>query len=274
MRHLGETFDIHGGGMDLIFPHHENEIAQSCGATGKEFARYWVHNGFVQINQEKMSKSLGNFFTIREIFQKSEWPESVTGEMLRYFLLSTHYRSPLDFSDQSLAEAKNALNGFYDLFERLKEPAPAHGAADEQIRDATIRARQAFVEAMDDDLNTPNAVAALQKLRGESNKALEAGLSAEMRHVVRQEFRTLGLVLGLLQPEYWQFKSRLQQVPSDIGGEAPIGLSDEEIAGKIAARLDAKKAKNYKLADQLRAELASNGITLEDRPDGTSRWKR
>ena len=102
MKHLGETFDIHGGGMDLIFPHHENEIAQSCGATGKEFARYWIHNGFVQINQEKMSKSLGNFFTIREIFEKSKWPEAETGEMLRYFLLGTHYHSPLDFSDQSL----------------------------------------------------------------------------------------------------------------------------------------------------------------------------
>ena len=119
MRHLGETFDIHGGGMDLIFPHHENEIAQSCGATGKEFARYWIHNGFVQINQEKMSKSLGNFFTIREIFEKSPWPQEETGEMLRYFLLGTHYRSPLDFSDQSLQEAKNALDGFYDLFQRL-----------------------------------------------------------------------------------------------------------------------------------------------------------
>jgi len=161
--------------MDLIFPHHENEIAQSCGATGKEFARYWVHNGFVQINQEKMSKSLGNFFTIREIFEKSEWPESVTSEMLRYFLLSTHYRSPLDFSDQSLNEAKNGLNGFYDLFERLKESAPPQGAADEQMREAMTRARQAFVDAMDDDLNTPNAVAALQKLRGETNKALEIG---------------------------------------------------------------------------------------------------
>ena len=110
MRHLGETFDIHGGGMDLIFPHHENEIAQSCGATGKEFARYWIHNGFVQINHEKMSKSLGNFFTIREIFEKSEWPEAETGEMLRYFLLGTQYRSPLDFSDKSIEEAKNALN--------------------------------------------------------------------------------------------------------------------------------------------------------------------
>ncbi|HRC22858.1 MAG: cysteine--tRNA ligase [Nitrospira sp.] len=274
MRHLGETFDIHGGGMDLIFPHHENEIAQSCGATGKEFARYWVHNGFVQINQEKMSKSLGNFFTIREIFQKSEWSDTVTGEMLRYFLLSTHYRSPLDFSDQSLNEAKNALNGFYDLFERLNESAPAHGAADQQMQESTMRARAAFVAAMDDDLNTPNAVAALQTLRGEANKALEVGLSGEMRRVVRQEFRVLGIVLGLLQTDTWRFKSQRQQ-PSSGGAEASTDtLSDEDIADKLAARLAAKRSKNYQLADQLRAELASHGITIEDRPDGTSRWKR
>jgi cysteinyl-tRNA synthetase len=274
MRHLGETFDIHGGGMDLIFPHHENEIAQSCGATGKEFARYWVHNGFVQINQEKMSKSLGNFFTIREIFQKSEWSDTVTGEMLRYFLLSTHYRSPLDFSDQSLNEAKNALNGFYDLFERLNESAPAHGAADQQMQESTMRARAAFVAAMDDDLNTPNALAALQTLRGEANKALEVGLSGEMRRVVRQEFRVLGIVLGLLQTDTWRFKSQRQQ-PSSGGAEASTDtLSDEDIADKLAARLAAKRSKNYQLADQLRAELASHGITIEDRPDGTSRWKR
>ena len=282
MRHLGETFDIHGGGMDLIFPHHENEIAQSCGATGKEFARYWVHNGFVQINQEKMSKSLGNFFTIREIFQKSDWPDFVTGEMLRYFLLSTHYRSPLDFSDQTLAEAKNALNGFYDLFERLKESAPAHGAADEQIREATIRARQAFVEAMDDDLNTPNAVAALQKLRGESNKALEAGLSTEMRHVVRQEFQTLGAVLGLLQPDSWQFNSKF--ISKRVGDSVPVGieeragarvvLSDTDIEQYLLERNEARKTKDFTRADDIRKRLAQNGITIEDRPDGTSRWKR
>jgi cysteinyl-tRNA synthetase len=233
-----------------------------------------VHNGFVQINQEKMSKSLGNFFTIREIFEKSEWPESVTSEMLRYFLLSTHYRSPLDFSDQSLNEAKNGLNGFYDLFERLKESAPPQGAADEQMREAMTRARQAFVDAMDDDLNTPNAVAALQKLRGETNKALEIGLSGEMRHVIRQEFQALGTVIGLLQSDHWQFKRQLRPAGSGVDGESNMALSDEDIAGKIAARLDAKKVKNYKLADQLRAELASHGVTIEDRPDGTSRWKR
>ena len=274
MRHLGETFDIHGGGMDLIFPHHENEIAQSCGATGKEFARYWVHNGFVQINQEKMSKSVGNFFTIREIFDKSEWPDAVTGEMLRYFLLSTHYRSPLDFSDQSLAEAKNALNGFYDLFERLKESAPAQGAADQQMREATTRTRQAFVDAMDDDLNTPNAVAALQKLRGQANKALDGGLSAEMRQAVRNEFCSLGAVLGLLQSDRWQFKSQKPHESQVAPGVPTKALSDEEIAEKIAARLAAKQSRDYKLADQLRSELASHGIIIEDRPDGTSRWKR
>ena len=274
MRHLGETFDIHGGGMDLIFPHHENEIAQSCGATGKEFARYWVHNGFVQINHEKMSKSLGNFFTIREIFSASEWPESITGEMLRYFLLSTHYRSPLDFSDQSLREAKGALNGFYDLFDRLNEPASNHDSADEQMRGLLTRTRQAFADAMDDDLNTPNAVAALQKLRGESNKAVEAGLSDEMRQTVRQEFRALGAVLGLLQLDHWQFKPQLQEAMPDAQNKNLAPLSEADIAGKIAARLEAKKSKNYGLADQLRAELASHGITIEDRPDGTSRWKR
>jgi cysteinyl-tRNA synthetase len=274
MRHLGETFDIHGGGMDLIFPHHENEIAQSCGATGKEFARYWVHNGFVQINHEKMSKSLGNFFTIREIFSASEWPASVTGEVLRYFLLSTHYRGPLDFSDQSLREAKGALNGFYDLFERLNESAPNRNVADGSMREVLMRTREAFGEAMDDDLNTSNAVAALQKLRGETNKAMEAGLSGEMRQAVRQEFRALGAVLGLLQADSWQFKPQLQPASPDGQGEKTVPLSEADIAGKIEARIEAKRVKNYKLADQLRAELASHGITIEDRPDGTSRWKR
>ena len=171
-------------------------------------------------------------------------------------------------------EAKNALNGFYDLFERLKESAPLQGAADEQMREAMMRARQAFVDAMDDDLNTPNAVAALQKLRGEANKALEIGLSGEMRHVIRQEFQALGTVIGLLQSDHWQFKRHLRPAGSGVDGESNMALSDEDIAGKIAARLDAKKVKNYKLADQLRAELASHGVTIEDRPDGTSRWKR
>ena len=210
IKYLGETFDIHGGGMDLIFPHHENEIAQSSGATGKEFARYWIHNGFVQINQEKMSKSLGNFFTIREIFEKSEWPEAETGEMLRYFLLGTHYRSPLDFSDRSLQEAKNALDGFYDLFTRLNE-SEDRATADKRLMAAIAERKVAFRDAMDDDFNTPVAIAVLQRLKSDVNKLLSQGLSTEARKIAREEFRSLGNNLGLFQLENWQFRYRTPQ---------------------------------------------------------------
>jgi cysteinyl-tRNA synthetase len=287
MRHLGETFDIHGGGMDLIFPHHENEIAQSCGATGKEFARYWVHNGFVQINQEKMSKSLGNFFTIREIFQKSKWPEAETGEMLRYFLLGTHYRSPLDFSDKSIEEAKNALNGFYDLFTRLKE-SEDRVTADKELTGVIERCKVAFCEAMDDDFNTPVAIAELQRLKGDVNKLLSQGLSTEARKIARMEFRLLGNNLGLLQLDKWQFVGGIVVTPGvvsltlttfaptvTVGQVSPeIELSEDQIEQQIAERLDAKKKKDFARADEIRKSLASHGIVIEDKPDGTSRWKR
>lgn len=280
IKHLGETFDIHGGGMDLIFPHHENEIAQSCGATGKEFARYWIHNGFVQINKEKMSKSLGNFFTIREIFEKSEWPEDVTGEILRYFLLSTHYHGPLDFSDQALNEAKNTLNGFYDLLvKRLAEPEQ-NSTADRELEGAVERCKLAFQAAMDDDFNTPGALAAFQGLKADINKLLSQGLSTEARQIARQAFRSIGNVLGLFQLDTWQFNPRQisysEQNPS--AGSAPLfataALSDAEIEQKVAERADAKKKKDFKRADAIRTELASQGIIIEDKPDGTSRWKR
>jgi cysteinyl-tRNA synthetase len=267
MKHLGETFDIHGGGMDLIFPHHENEIAQSCGATGKEFARYWIHNGFVQINQEKMSKSLGNFFTIREIFEKSEWSQEITGEALRYFLLTNHYRSPLDFSDQGLREAKYALDGFYDLFNRLKETAKTEGQATEKLATVIERTRLAFEQAMDDDFNTPAAVAELQGLRSEVNKLLEAGLSTKAREQARQLFRFLGSIMGLFQLEEWRFNVDL----SDIGVK---GLTEEQIKSKIEERNEARRRKDFKRADEIRQFLKSNDIIIEDRPDGTTRWKR
>ncbi|TKB55226.1 MAG: cysteine--tRNA ligase [Nitrospira sp.] len=301
MKHLGETFDIHGGGMDLIFPHHENEIAQSCGATGKEFARYWAHNGFVQINREKMSKSLGNFFTIREIFEKSRWPEAETGEMLRYFLLGTHYRSPLDFSDQSLLEAKNAADGFYGLFARLEE-AGDKSTADKGLMEAIERCRVAFREAMDDDFNTSVALAALQRLKSDVNKLLSQGLSTEARKIAREEFRSLGINLGLFQLGKWQFSQmpigqamELSQVSAitrgrvvriDQAAEAdppkPIvsaakpksDFSDTQVQLKVDERNEARKQKNFKKADEIRQSLASNGIVIEDKPDGTSRWKR
>jgi cysteinyl-tRNA synthetase len=289
MKHLGETFDIHGGGMDLIFPHHENEIAQSCGATGKEFARYWIHNGFVQINQEKMSKSLGNFFTIREIFEKSRWPEAETGEMLRYFLLGTHYHSPLDFSDQSLLEAKNAANGFYDLFARLKE-SEDKSTADKGLMEAIKRCRGVFCEAMDDDFNTPVAIAELQRLKGDVNKLLTQGLSTEARKIARAEFRLLGNCLGLFQLDRWEFNYSQKIVREAVGASAGksivIGIgeavmvpkesqmTDAEIDAKLVERNEARKQKNFKKADEIRQFLASHGIVIEDKPDGTSRWKR
>jgi len=267
MRHLGETFDIHGGGMDLIFPHHENEIAQSCGATGKEFANYWIHNGFVQINQEKMSKSLGNFFTIREIFEKSEWSQEIAGEILRYFLLTNHYRSPVDFSDQGLREAKYALDGFYDLFNRLTETAQLEDSVHDKFTTAIERTRSAFEQAMDDDFNTPAAVAELQGFRSAVNKLLEAGLSTEAREQARQLFRSLGSVMGLFQLGKWQFKVDL----SDMGVS---GLDEKEIEEKVKERNEARKQKDFKKADEIRQFLASRGIVIEDKPDGTSRWKR
>jgi cysteinyl-tRNA synthetase len=266
MKHLGETFDIHGGGMDLIFPHHENEIAQSCGATGKEFARYWIHNGFVQINKEKMSKSLGNFFTIREIFEKSEWPEEVTGEILRYFLLSIHYHGPLDFSDQALKEAKQALDGFYDLFNRLSEAGQGSTDTNGDLQLAIGIAKGTFNRGMDDDFNTPVALAAFQQLRGEINTLIRKGISTEVRKEAREEFRSLGKVFGLFQLDRWQFNL-------NVGREAGFS-SDLEVQKMVDERTAAKKAKDFKRADAIRQALTAQGIIIEDRPDGTSRWKR
>ena len=265
MRYLGETFDIHGGGMDLIFPHHENEIAQSYGATEKEFARYWIHNGFVQINQEKMSKSLGNFFTIREIIEKSKWSQDVTGEVLRYFLLSTHYHSPLDFSDQALQEARQALEGFYGLFNRLRE-SETNTAGDKNLSSCVDRSRESFRKAMDDDFNTSVAIAELQRLKSDVNKLLSQGLSTEARKIARNEFRLLGDTLGL-----FQLDERDYTLKADSGS---LNISGVDVDMKIAERNEARKQKNFKKADEIRQSLKALGIDIEDKPDGTSRWKR
>jgi len=272
IRHLGETFDIHGGGMDLIFPHHENEIAQSCGATGKEFARYWIHNGFVQVNQEKMSKSLGNFFTIREVFEKSEWSEEVTGETLRYFLLSTHYRGPLDFSDQALKEAKQALDGFYDLFNRLDESGQGSAKTYGDLQVSIGYCQETFRMGLDDDLNTPLALAALQRFRSELNKLIVQGLSTEARSEARDEFRSLGTILGLFQLDSWRFSERKAMV-----SQAELEVLDIDVKlidAKLVERNEARKQKDFKKADEIRQFLSSHGIVIEDKPDGTSRWKR
>lgn len=285
MRHLGETFDLHGGGMDLIFPHHENEIAQSCAATGREFANFWLHNGFVEINREKMSKSLGNFFTIREIFEKwsGNWvgnpsqTDTLTAEVLRYFLLATHYRSPLDFSDLGLEEARRALNGFYDLFTRLGESSLGSGPADASLPPKLTQLAEAFQEAMDDDLNTPVAIAAFQRFRGDLNKLLEIGLSHPACMEARQAFRRLGLVLRLFQlsADDWQFNVPVKgAVHGDSKTTGELTIQKEEIDRLIEERNEARRRKDFAQADAIRITLAAQGIIIEDRPDGTTRWKR
>ncbi len=282
---LGPTFDIHGGGKDLIFPHHENEIAQSCGYTGKEFARYWVHNGFVTVDKEKMSKSLGNFFTIREIFDKSPVSnsEAITGECLRYYLLSTHYRSDLNFSEKSLPEAKAAMDTIYGLIQRLEESDSQEnnkGSKDwERVSKEFVKN---FQESMDDDFNTPKALAAFHELRTEINKLLAKGLSEKTKGKATEIFRKFGDPLGLFQilPDNWFGKRILTEV-SDEGsvGSSPsasINPLDESefIEQQVQLRNEARARKDFTAADTIRKKLAEQGIILEDRPDGTTRWKR
>ena len=281
MKHLGKTFDIHGGGMDLIFPHHENEIAQSCAATGKEFARYWLHNGFVLVTQEKMSKSLGNFFTIQEAFdqnRQSGLRDEVTAETLRYLMLATHYRSPLDFSDDGFRAAKHALNDFYGLFRRLEEPTGQTGPGDEQLRAALQHMDTEFRQAMDDDFNTPKAIGQFQLLGRELNQLLTGGLSRRACARAYKTFRSYGRVVGLFQgrPKDWQNKDPIfpQSSVGTIVQPVPASLPDVEIERSIAERNEARKQKNFARADEIRKTLAEKGITLEDRPDGTTRWKR
>ncbi len=285
VKHLGPTFDIHGGGKDLVFPHHENEMAQSCASTGKEFAHYWVHNGFVTIDKEKMSKSLGNFFTIREIFEQSPYSEMVTGECLRYYLLSTHYRSDINFSDQSISEAKSALDNLYGLIQRLEEhsnpgpdsimvsPLPSESQVDNQDWTAHLDfLAQKFEEAMNDDFNTPKVLAAFQEFRGEINKLLATGLSDVARRKVKNLFKKFGEPLGLLQKQEWEFHP-LQKSGSDVI-KVEESFDEKSIEEKIRLRKEARDKKDFLTSDNIRKELAEHGIILEDRSDGTTRWKR
>ncbi|MDN7863938.1 cysteine--tRNA ligase [Burkholderia multivorans] len=243
---LGEHFDIHGGGQDLQFPHHENEIAQSEGATGQTFVNYWLHNGFVQVDNEKMSKSLGNFFTIREVLERYD------AEVMRFFIVRTHYRSPLNYSDVHLDDARASLTRLYTA---LKDVEPDALALDWNEPHA-----QRFAAAMNDDFNTPVAIATLFELAGEVNRTRDASLARQLKQ--------LAGLLGLLGREPRAF---LQQA----SGAAQAGaLSVDEIEAKIAARAAAKRAKDYAEADRIRAELLDAGVALEDKPGGSTEWRR
>ncbi len=263
---LGESFDIHGGGRDLIFPHHENEIAQSEGASGKPFVKYWLHNGFVNVNQEKMSKSLGNFFTIRDILQTYD------AEVIRFFILSAHYRSPIDFSDQNLSDAQSGLSRFYEALE-LAETATAGVDKKQSSTTAGEGLETKFREAMDDDFNTALAIAHLfdgvrtmNRLVATKKFKKKTDLVAQVCDL-HQTILRLGEVLGLFrsQPAEWLEKVKL-------AGLKKLAISVEEIEDLIRQRLQARAEKDFSRSDEIRVELDEKGILLLDTRAGTT-WK-
>ncbi|MFT4021522.1 MAG: cysteine--tRNA ligase [Acinetobacter sp.] len=253
---LGKHFDIHGGGGDLLFPHHENEIAQSEAATGEQYVNYWMHVGFINIDGEKMSKSLGNFFTIRDVMEKFH------PEVIRYFIMSSHYRSPINFSDLALKEAKTALSRFYHSFKAYQqrfgiENHPTHPVYEDSI--------QRFNAAMSDDFNTSEALAVLFELNKELNRALKED-DEDVAHMSYTTLRHLVDILAIVQYPVDEF------LKSDIGQEA-LNLTDHEIDHLIQQRADAKKAKDFAKADDIRQSLLQQGVALEDTRQGTI-WRR
>jgi cysteinyl-tRNA synthetase len=276
-KYLGSTFDIHGGGKDLIFPHHENEIAQSEAAFGKIFARYWVHNGFVNINQEKMSKSLGNFFTIREVYERYQ------PEVLRLFLVASHYRSPVDFSPESMAEAERGLERFYNTIEQVSElvgELPSLGQLPtsedpefNSLRDKIDSVSTRFQDDMDDDFNTAAALGQLFDLCRALNRFQDSRPrkpTPEEKKLLAQGVHRLlecANVLGLLQRSPEEFFREQRRMSLSI-----LGIGQQEVEGLIAARAQARKEKNWVRADEIRDKLAEMSIILEDKPEGT-RWR-
>ncbi|PKN34622.1 MAG: cysteine--tRNA ligase [Deltaproteobacteria bacterium HGW-Deltaproteobacteria-19] len=275
-RYLGETFDIHGGGEDLIFPHHENEIAQSEGAYGKPFANYWLHNGFVRINSEKMSKSLGNFFTIEEMLRR------YAPEVLRFFMLQSHYRSPVDFSEESLAEARQGMDRCYSTLKLLQdalkagegtaETAPAVLTGKEKdLAEVLSRLPERFAEAMNDDFNTARALGyvfdAIRHLNGFllDKTFIVNSASMAVLHQARETLDGIGRVFGLflVDPERYLLEDREREA-------AKRGLDVAEIERLIAGRREARENKDWHRADEIRKELAARQVVLKDGPSGTT----
>ncbi len=252
---LGPQFDIHGGGMDLKFPHHENEIAQSCAACDAPFAKVWMHNGFVRVDDEKMSKSLGNFFTVRDVLSR------LRPEVLRAFLLASHYRAPVNYTDENLRLADASLQRLYLA---LRDARPAEAFAPGE-------ASRLFAESMDDDFNTPGAIAALQDLARELNVAKAAGDDLKAS-ALAAELRQLGSVLGLLEypPAEWLSTGSALAEGTQATAET---LDPAEIDRQVAARIEARRQRNWPESDRIRDQLAAAGIVLEDGPAGTT-WRR
>src|SRR5271165_6807091 len=245
---LGDYFDLHGGGMDLKFPHHENEIAQSCAACGTPFVHVWMHNGFVRIDDEKMSKSLGNFFTVREVLKTLRDPE-----VLRFFLLSSHYRGPINYSSVQLAQADETLLGLYRALKDAAQSGPV---------DAEWIAR--FRDAMDDDFNTPEALAAMQGAARELNLAKASANSVKAAGAAAT-LRAMGRIVGILQQDPDTYLKR------SVGEKT---MSDSDIESLLAARQAARAAKNFAESDRIRKQLTDAGILLEDKAGGTTQWRR
>lgn len=277
-KHLGQSFDIHGGGKDLVFPHHENEVAQSEGASGKPFARYWLHNGFVNVNTEKMSKSLGNFFTIREILKLYD------PEVLRFFLLKTHYRSPVDYSDGNLKEAERALEKIYSALKSMndvidgtagyegsgaREGDEYDGEAEEMINSLVDR----FREAMDDDFNTALAIASIfDTVRGinrwiNSPAFVRTTKAVEILEDAKGKFQDVGQAMGILGQEPEQFLKKIQQKRA-----AGQHIDKDEVETLVSERMKAREMKNWQKSDEIRDKLQAMGVILKDGPEGT-RWE-
>lgn len=251
-KYLGDTIDIHAGGQDLTFPHHENEIAQTEALTGKPFANYWMHNGYIKINDEKMSKSLGNVVLVHDLIQKHD------PEVIRFFMLSVHYRHPINFSDEQLASAKNGLERLKETVQNLEhrlQHSVDLGNEENTFLTIVQQLKERFIEAMDDDFNTANAISVLFDLAKEANRYLRNEQSSKkVLTAFLETFQDIGGVLGIhLQPEKQ--------------------LLDEEIERLIKEREEARKARNFEKADAIRDELLSKNIILEDTPQGV-RWKR